>query len=152
MMEADASRMHRRMDDDIPDGHSMDPSWFAVDAIGQVARFDTGENGHAPNSEQNDVTDELWALSRPADASAEDAWDLNPEDLCRSLNLYYFDYTEEFDPIGPYVRHVAPVAPLHIDQLPPDLRDRCREVTFDVRFDQTERIQPLEFVPCVYWY
>ena len=34
---------------DYPAAHSMDTSWYAVDADGHVALFTTGENGHAPN-------------------------------------------------------------------------------------------------------
>jgi hypothetical protein len=37
--------------------------------------------------------------------------------------------------------------------LPPDLRDLCQEFSWDLpktlRFDQTERFQPLEFVQCI---
>ena len=35
---------------DFPAAHSMDSAWFAVDADGHVARFDTGENGAVPNT------------------------------------------------------------------------------------------------------
>jgi len=33
---------------DFPAAHSMDSAWFAVDADGHVASFDTGENGAVP--------------------------------------------------------------------------------------------------------
>jgi len=36
--------------DDFPAAHSMDSAWFAVDAEGHIARFDTGENGAIPNA------------------------------------------------------------------------------------------------------
>ncbi len=36
--------------DDYPAAHSMDSAWFAVDADGNIARFDTGENGAVPNA------------------------------------------------------------------------------------------------------
>lgn len=35
---------------DFPAAHSMDSAWFAVDADGRVARFDTGENGAVPHA------------------------------------------------------------------------------------------------------
>ncbi len=35
---------------DFPAAHSMDSAWFAVDADGHVARFDTGENGAIPHA------------------------------------------------------------------------------------------------------
>jgi hypothetical protein len=33
----------------LPAAHSMDTTWFAVDADGRVARFDSGETGAVPN-------------------------------------------------------------------------------------------------------
>jgi hypothetical protein len=38
------------MDADFPAAHSMDTAWFAVDADGHIAFFDTGENGLVPQS------------------------------------------------------------------------------------------------------
>ena len=35
-------------DADFPAAHSMDTSWYAVDADGCVALFSTGKIGHAP--------------------------------------------------------------------------------------------------------
>ncbi len=35
---------------DYPAAHSMDTTWFAVDASGRVAHFDTGENGAVPHA------------------------------------------------------------------------------------------------------
>jgi hypothetical protein len=32
------------MDQDYPAAHSMDTFWYAVDRVGQVAIFDTGES------------------------------------------------------------------------------------------------------------
>ncbi len=135
------------MEVDYPAAHSMDSLWFAVDAAGHVSLFDTGENGQAPDSEITDIGGELWNLWRRD--SLED-WDI--DELCRTVGLYAFGYPEEFDPIAPYIRYYVPEIPLHIDQLPPNLRERCGEVRFDVSFDQLERIQPLEFLPCAYWY
>ena len=34
--------------DDYPAAHSMDSAWFAVDADGHLARFDTSEDGAVP--------------------------------------------------------------------------------------------------------
>ena len=36
------------MEPDYPAAHSMDTTFFAVDADGRVAIFTTGENGHVP--------------------------------------------------------------------------------------------------------
>jgi hypothetical protein len=138
------------MEVDYPAAHSMDTSWFAVDSAGQVALFTTGENGHAPDGEVNDISSELWDLCKPP-GTEEDFDDY--EDLCQQVGLYYFDYSDhEFDPISHFYRSVVPATPLHLDQLPPDLRERARLWRFDLRFDQVDRLQPLEFVPCVFWY
>ena len=39
--------------DDVPAAHSMDTSWFAVDAEGRVGLFDTGEDGALPTKAAN---------------------------------------------------------------------------------------------------
>jgi hypothetical protein len=137
------------MDSDYPASHSMDTSWFAVDEAGCVGLFDTGENGHAPDGEDNDVRGELWDLVKPA--GAEEDWPAE-EEMCEVAGVYYFSYVDDLVPLGSYARVVAPDAPLHVDQLPPEMRRRCRLVRFPVRFDQVEEFQPLEHVPCVYWY
>jgi hypothetical protein len=138
------------MEADYPAAHSMDTFWFAVDAAGHVAMFISGENGHAPDGETNDVSSELWELRKSIESDEENGWDR--DELCRDVGLYAFDYNEDYDPIAPYFRSIVPEVPLHIDQLPPELRERCRSVCFDVRFDQIERLQPLDFLHCVFWY
>jgi hypothetical protein len=130
----------------------MDTTWFAIDSIGQVAYFETGENGHAPAGPDTDVREELWKLLKPADSTVDQFWDLDNEGWLFSIGLYRYGYDEDYDPISPYHLQEAPETPLHIDQLPPDLRDRLREMTFDVHFGEAIEIQPLEFVRCVYWY
>jgi hypothetical protein len=129
----------------------MDTTFFAVDSAGHVALFETGEDGHAPDGDANDVRDQLWDLLKPPDADDEDGW--ITENVCKTVGLYFFDYDEEaIIPISLYLRVYVPEMPLHVDQLPPDLRESCRIVEFDLRFDQVERVQPLEHMPCVYWY
>jgi hypothetical protein len=45
-----------------------------------------------------------------------------------------------------------PSVPVHVDQLPAALRDRCLLVRFSqVRFDQAEAVQPAEFFTCEFW-
>src|SRR5262245_1578731 len=39
------------MEPDFPASHSMDTFWFAVDAAGQVAMFDSDEAGAVPTSD-----------------------------------------------------------------------------------------------------
>jgi hypothetical protein len=139
------------MIEDYPAAHSMDTTWFAVDAAGHVGLFDTGENGHAPDGQENDVRSDLWELYLPpGEREAGDWWD--PRDLCTLAGMYYFTYDEGYDPIGPYDRTVAPDSPLHVDQLPPTVRRRCKQLTFPIRFDEIDRFQPLEHTHCIYWY
>ncbi len=77
----------------------------------------------------------------------------DPDDPRPNLARYGV-YT--FGPLGtnatayPYGLTEAPVVPVHVDQLPPDLRAKVREVTFDqVSFAETPVFQPAEHVPCV---
>lgn len=51
---------------------------------------------------------------------------------------------------NPYGLHEAPVHPVHLDQLPPGLRERVKEVRFPaVSFAETAVFQPAELVPCI---
>jgi hypothetical protein len=137
------------MEPDYPAAHSMDTTFFAVDAGGHVALFDTDEEGHVPKGANNDIESELWDLRKPPGADEEDGWDTYV--LCNTVGLYYFDYENQVIPIGVYFLVQVPESPLHVDQLPPELRQRCRSIQFDVRFDQIEQLQPLEFIPCDFW-
>jgi hypothetical protein len=54
--------------------------------------------------------------------------------------------------IGPYTREEKPAKPLHVDQLPPDLREVCKQVRFDsICFAEMKYLQPAEFLPCDGW-
>jgi hypothetical protein len=128
----------------------MDTLWFAVDADGRVAVFDTGENGHAPTvvDQGSDGFYDLWDLFDPAVSGASD----NTSEVAKALGLFYFGYNENYEPIAPYRVESAPEAPLHVDQLPAPVREQCRQVIFhSLRFTDTERIQPLDFFPCNFW-
>jgi hypothetical protein len=50
---------------------------------------------------------------------------------------------------NPYGIQLIPTRPIHVDELPPDLRARLKEVQFDaVSFADTPVFQPAEQVPC----
>jgi hypothetical protein len=50
---------------------------------------------------------------------------------------------------NPYGQFEAPVAPIHVDQLPPPLRTRLKEVLFaTISFADTPVFQPAEHLPC----
>jgi hypothetical protein len=53
---------------------------------------------------------------------------------------------------GPYGREQVPDRPVHVDQLPPDLRRQVKQMRFDtLRFSETPHIQPVEHSPCESW-
>ena len=123
------------MSDDFPAAHSMDTEWFAVDADGQVALFISGENGSVPDDVlPGDIDEVLEALGSHLSLEDQDFVEILPE-LAR-LGLYvYADDTDWFS--GPYVRARRPKKPLHVDQLPPQLREQVKAVQFDDRLDIT---------------
>jgi hypothetical protein len=50
---------------------------------------------------------------------------------------------------NPYGVQLIPAAPVHVDQLPPDLRARLKEVQFEnISFADNPVFQPAEHVPC----
>jgi hypothetical protein len=66
--------------------------------------------------------------------------------------LYRYGHLTENWISGPYGREQVPDRPVHIDQLPPDLRREVKRMRFDtLRFTETPHIQPLEHGPCVSW-
>jgi hypothetical protein len=139
------------MSDDFPAAHSMDTTWFAVDGKGHVAFFRTGENGHAPHQAEDgfDLLERLWALRQGKPVDEE----LFGRELVPGAGVFFYDYADTFDPIGTYGRLVVPEVPLHVDQLPPELRTRVRTISFDtLDFSQAELIQPLEHMGCTCWY
>lgn len=132
-------------DPDFPAAHSMDTYWFAVDERGQVAAFETGEDGHAPNVKDNDVFSDIYALRfGPYDYDDNDGWD--PEEWAILLGITFYRYPYRGDLLVlPYERTVIPAVPLHLDQLPHDLRWKCREVEFSMlSFAQFDTLQPLD--------
>ena len=64
--------------------------------------------------------------------------------------IYTFDALGTNATAYPYGLTEVPAVPVHVDQLPPDLRAGVREVTFDrISFAETPVFQPAEHVPCV---
>lgn len=51
---------------------------------------------------------------------------------------------------NPYGLHEAPAHPVHVDQLPPDLRDRMKGARFPaLSFAETPVFQPADHIPCI---
>jgi hypothetical protein len=68
------------------------------------------------------------------------------------LGLYYYSHTCENWISGPYEREGNPARPLHIDEVPPDLRARLEGMRFaTLCFGETEEIQPVDHGLCESW-
>lgn len=64
------------------------------------------------------------------------------------LGFYYYQHPISNVFSFPYDRLSIPVRPLHIDQLPPELRKAVAQVALKIDFATTLHIQPPELVPC----
>lgn len=64
--------------------------------------------------------------------------------------VYEYEHLTENWTSGPYGKFRTPAAPLHVDELPPTLRDSIRQMTFTTLcFEDTNWIQPIEHSPCL---
>ena len=143
------------MDADFPAAHSMDTVWFAVDREGHIALFQSGENGHVPRDAPQDgrVHWELLEL-RARVTGSDSSMDVpNHDTAFAGLGLFVYDYEEASDPIEPYVRTAVPDTPLHIDQLPPAMREVCKQFRLEnLTFGERPLLQPLHYFDCDFWY
>jgi hypothetical protein len=105
---------------DYPAAHSMDTMWFAVDADGHVAVFDSGEGGGVPDVA---YVDDPYGLARALAATGDDDFDLDLSDpdnelAARGVYCYRCD-----DGIAvPYTRLAVPREPLVLADAPAELR------------------------------
>jgi hypothetical protein len=137
-------------DSDYPAAHSMDTTWYAVDADGHVGVFDTAENGHAPIWAEGDFSLNRLYWERHADA---DPYGYSPdEEVAADLGFFLYEHGDGYDPIDVFERRVAPARPVHVEELPPQVRAACKKTRLAVAFAAAERVQPLEHLPCAYWY
>jgi hypothetical protein len=66
--------------------------------------------------------------------------------------LFYYAHLCENWISGPYGLHGRPAQPVHIDQLPPDLRARLQQTRFaSLCFAETPYVQPIEHTECTSW-
>jgi hypothetical protein len=80
----------------------------------------------------------------------EDEEDHRPDLTTRGL-FSYSHLTENWIS-GPYGRVRRPAQPIHVDQLPPRLREAVKAMRFDtLSFADTPHIQPVEHGDCVSW-
>jgi hypothetical protein len=145
------------MEPDYPAAHSMDSEWFAVDAQGHVGVFVTGEDGHVPEGaaldDNDDILQQLHRFAGDKSDEGPDYGELGVEGVGTSLGLFAFDYEyNEAYAAGLYVATDTPEAPLHVDQLPPRLRELCKRIRFgNVSFSAGQPVQPWEYYTCVGW-
>jgi hypothetical protein len=140
------------MDVDFPAAHSMDTQWFAVDRDGHVALFITGEAGSMPlTAGEGDVDEVLRALgSKQTQEGLDYDEDALGRELARRGVHVYEDASDFFT--GPYKRAHKPKKPLHVDQLPPELRDDLKSVRFDgLSFAEKKVLQPCQYTDGVAW-
>ncbi len=65
--------------------------------------------------------------------------------------FYEYQHMTENWISGPYAREAIPRRPLHIDELPPNLRRLVGQMRFDLRFADTPHLQPIEHAECESW-
>src|SRR5262245_31384519 len=133
---------------DYPAAHSMDTSWYAVDADGCVALFSTGKVGHAPVGYQSAYYMEDLFEARHPERPDQFHWE-GYDQAAAEIGIFLYDYSEAWEPIQAYDRRFVPPDPVHVDQLPPAIRLGCKRIQFSsIRFADDARVQPIEFFPC----
>jgi hypothetical protein len=66
--------------------------------------------------------------------------------------LFEYSHLTENWISGPYGRVARPLKPLHVDQLPPDVRELVKQMRFDkLSFAEATHLQPVEHTECVSW-
>jgi hypothetical protein len=143
------------MPPDYPAAHSMDTQWFAVDADGHVAFAETGESGCAPaGAEQPWIADVLARIRGVAlsDGFADEIGN-NLRDEAVKSGLFVYELQLDYSPFeSPYRLNATPENPIHVDQLPPAVREDVKRVRLNkVRFPEASLLQLVEHVPCVTW-
>jgi hypothetical protein len=68
-----------------------------------------------------------------------------------SKGLFIYDHLCENWASGPYGLSWRPTRPVHLDMLPPELRQTVRRVRLPVRFDEAGLLQPGDFVEVHGW-
>jgi hypothetical protein len=84
-------------------------------------------------------------LASPDQAAEQDR--VEPE----TFGFFQYDHLCENWISGPYGRTTVPANPVHVDQLPPQLRNALKAVQFNVNFAETPHIQPVAEHECASW-
>jgi len=142
------------MDADFPAAHSMDTTFFAVDAAGHVAVFFTGETGPAPEGASRES---LFALVDQLSGILPEQTNRATIESMHEAGLFCYEANEDEPlPLQPiyerYERYGVPEKTLHVDQLPPRIRKLSKQFPLeDLCFAISEKIQLLEHVDCQVW-
>jgi hypothetical protein len=141
----------------------MDTHWFAVDKEGHVALFFTAETGFMPRSctaaEGYDLIQMYRTITGKTPPGIEDEdenvseWDEFLEAF-GAQGFFYYNYIDADDPEGlviPYTLWGVPEPPLHVDELPPQVRQQCARCCLESAvFGSEEYLQPIELTSG-YW-
>jgi len=133
------------MDAKIRADHRLGRQWFAIDQDGYIGLFLVGDGGAVPEDAHwsygyDDFFKRLGSSASRGDVGKAAA----------QLGIYLYQ-------IGPLDKHLAeryhghrsPRMPLHIDQVPPDIRRYIGLLQFDtLTFANTAVIQPVELTKC----
>jgi hypothetical protein len=129
----------------------MDTLWHAIDKDGRVGVFESGEEGMVPEGIQFGQSSGMLEQLRIALGLAAKDDDEFLDHALVSRGLYWYAF-EDYTAFGLYRRSQAPASALHVDQLPPQLRKFLKGIQLvEVSFAETESIQPVEHVACVFW-
>jgi len=147
------------MDADFPAAHSMDTQWFAIDQNGYVARFFSGAGGAVPNVAYSpDALDLLEDMDLDEADRAGMGLGSRPEVPAAQLpddkRLFLYKTSDALDEClaERYERTSVPNKPLHIDELPPQVRAAIAAMRFDgLDFTKTAVFQPVELTECATW-
>jgi hypothetical protein len=149
------------MGPDFPAAHSMDTTWFAVDAKGHVGVFFSGEDGPIPSGMFQDanIFDVLRQLGEWPELDEGEDWEPEQDDYdladetAAEFGFFVYQYIGEFNPLVlPYTMTLEPLKPVHVDQLPPAVRKLCNKVRMEkAQFPSSERLQPIESIACFYY-
>jgi hypothetical protein len=142
------------MNADFPAAHSMDTDWFAIDQNGCVALFISGAGGAVPRDaycgDDFSAGDQVLAQIR-GDGKEIDYRDLRK--VAAQLGVFVYETGPNDEAlVDRYHRSRPPRRLLHVDQLPPELREAIAEMRFEtLDFAKTKVVQPIELTECGTW-
>jgi hypothetical protein len=147
---------------DYPAAHSMDTTWYAVDAAGHVGIFHSSENGPIPLSADQDQ--HLFWFLRFLDSGGtdtdyhaeadEDHEDFDAaEDRLGDRGFFVYWYMDLPEPVlAAYSGKVVPDQAIHVDELPPTVRQFVSKATLPgANFATDDEVQPIGQVDCFYY-